>query len=77
MGYRDTHTYIANTAAFSSKLMACSSCCFSQRLMLVRPEVWDEFQDKFNIPVVVELGNSSLAMCGQVAGQTGHQLSLV
>lgn len=22
-----------------------------------RPEVWDEFQDKFNIPVVVEFGD--------------------
>ena len=40
-----------------------------------RPEVWDEFQDKFNIPVVVEfgdLGPGTRVGLGKVGRMPGH-----
>ena len=52
----------------TTTLLLVNSCYFPEKKLNIhgkpfvvclwaRPEVWDEFQDKFNIPVVVELGD--------------------
>ena len=66
----------------TTTLLLVNSCYFPEKklnshgkpfvvCLWARPEVWDEFQDKFNIPVVVELGD--LGWPGMTLGWPGAE----